>query len=177
MFLAHYPGKHRDLASISPSTLTEVLTRNNHNVLVVDSRYPYEYDGGHIVGAKNLYTQDQILDEFFVNKFPLKRVLPDNQIIIFHCEFSSHRAPNLMRFLRSQDRALNGEAYPALYYPEMYILEGGYKAFWEFCTLNNRETFCQPKSYRQMADRDFKDQLHFYRGETRIKKSRKRLQY
>ena len=35
----------------------------------------------------------------------------------------------MYRFLRSQDRELNKDRYPVLNFPEMYILEGGYKAF------------------------------------------------
>lgn len=37
----------------------------------------------------------------------------------------------MSRFLRDQDRELNKESYPRLNHPEMYILEGGYKAFFE----------------------------------------------
>ena len=36
-----------------------------------------------------------------------------------------------LRYLRSQDRLLNSDNYPSLYYPEVYILDGGYKAFYE----------------------------------------------
>jgi hypothetical protein len=58
-------------------------------------------------------------------------------IVIFHCEFSSERGPGLLRFLRNQDRALNEDCYPYLHYPELYLLEGGYKSFYEhFKVLN-----------------------------------------
>jgi hypothetical protein len=36
-----------------------------------------------------------------------------------------------LRFLRNQDRQLNEHAYPKLFYPELYLLEGGYKSFYE----------------------------------------------
>ena len=35
------------------------------------------------------------------------------------------------RFMRSIDRKKNDMAFPKLYYPELYLLEGGYKAFYE----------------------------------------------
>jgi len=48
-------------------------------------------------------------------------------IIIFHCEFSQKRGPRALRALRSLDRQLN--VWPNLYYPEVYLLEDGYKNF------------------------------------------------
>jgi M-phase inducer phosphatase len=65
-------------------------------------RYPYEYEGGHIRGAKNFYTKEQIMKEFVNSKDGLNK--PDasdkdaaskRNILIFHCEFSSERGPNL----------------------------------------------------------------------------------
>ena len=32
-----------------------------------------------------------------------------------------------MRFLRSKDRDAHQDSYPVLHYPEMYLLDGGYK--------------------------------------------------
>ena len=37
----------------------------------------------------------------------------------------------MYRFLREQDRELNKDSYPKLNYPEVYVMEGGYKAFYE----------------------------------------------
>lgn len=60
--------------------------------LIVDSRYPYEYNGGHIVNAINIYREDQ-LEEIFLNN-PSKH---GNKImIIFHCEFSAERGFELI---------------------------------------------------------------------------------
>ena len=35
------------------------------------------------------------------------------------------------RFLRNKDREMNHDKYPHLTFPELYILDGGYKAFYE----------------------------------------------
>ena len=59
-------------------------------------RYPYEYEGGHIKGAENIYTQQQILSLLPETKQkPPAQDENNRQILIFHCEFSSERAPNL----------------------------------------------------------------------------------
>ena len=42
----------------------------------------------------------------------------------------------MYRFLRSQDRELNKDRYPVLNFPEMYILEGGYKAFFHTISVS-----------------------------------------
>lgn len=93
-------GRHTDLKSISSETLRKVLLGEFEDcvgsVKVIDCRYPYEYDGGHISGALNLYTHEQILEEFVTKK--TESVAVDGakrDIIVFHCEFSSERGPKL----------------------------------------------------------------------------------
>lgn len=97
-------GKHPDLKSVSPSTLALLVKGHFQHIVenfkIVDCRYPYEYNGGHIHGALNLYTKEQIMDELLNTKI---KVCQEGQeqddsrrdILIFHCEFSSERGPNL----------------------------------------------------------------------------------
>lgn len=96
--------------------------------IVVDCRFAYEYVGGHIRNAVNLNTHGQLLSHFFHPNGTVPKV-KSSSVVIFHCEFSSHRGPRMALFLRSQDRILNGATYPHLNFPEIYILEGGYKNF------------------------------------------------
>lgn len=42
------------------------------------------------------------------------------------------------RFLRETDRKTNGMSFPSLYYPELYLLEGGYNAFYAECPVSNK---------------------------------------
>jgi hypothetical protein len=49
--------------------------------------------------------------------------------IIFHCEFSQNRAPKSYKFFRSLDRLRNQANYPQLSFPELCVLDGGYKKF------------------------------------------------
>jgi M-phase inducer phosphatase len=72
-------------------------------LILFDCSYPYEYEGGHIKGAKNIYTKEHILKEFVDMKQPEQNPAQQNDmsvskkrnILIFHCEFSSERGPNL----------------------------------------------------------------------------------
>ncbi|XP_070541103.1 M-phase inducer phosphatase-like [Ptychodera flava] len=154
-------GKHQDLKSISPATMRRLLNNEFDSVeyTIVDCRYPYEHKGGHIMGAKNIYTKGEILEEF-LGKEKLRSLSKSKKkhIIVFHCEFSSERAPNLNRFLRNKDRDLNKDNYPALHYPELYLLEGGYKAFFQSC-----KDLCEPQTYMQMLDKDHANAYKHFR--------------
>lgn len=95
-------GRHPDLKSISVHTMAK-LVRGEYagdvaSVRVVDCRYPYEFEGGHIVGAENLYNKEEILTKLVNTKTEVAAVQPDGpkrNIIVFHCEFSSERGPKL----------------------------------------------------------------------------------
>ncbi|XP_041116932.1 M-phase inducer phosphatase 1-like [Polyodon spathula] len=251
-------GDHQDLHYISPQTVASVL-RGEYNsaverYLIIDCRYPYEYEGGHIRGSLNLHSESQLLaallqepalsrlspraklqespsaEVMLQDSPPMKPILPDRPsttapeeespstrtalqespstrtalqespstrtalqespstrtavqespstpatpkesaleritvqdsstprtLLIFHCEFSSERGPRLCRFLRKIDRNLN--VYPQLFYPEMYILKGGYKEFY-----SQFQSLCEPCGYVLMVHQDFTDQLRRYR--------------
>lgn len=74
--------------------LENVYSADIETLHIIDCRYPYEYEGGHIRSAKNLYTRSQVFDEYFRQPLQLKDPTKRN-IFIFHCEFSSERAPSL----------------------------------------------------------------------------------
>jgi M-phase inducer phosphatase len=170
--LGTVPGRMYDILSISPATLAQLLTDNTQNVTVLDCRYPYEYEGGHIVGARNLYTKDLVKNEFLANKQPLTSVTSNREILVFHCEFSIERGPNMARFLREADRTLNKAAYPALHYPEIYLLHEGYKAFWEFSN-ENKNHLCEPSNYRPMVAEGFQEEMWKYRNSSKSRKHTK----
>uniref|UniRef100_A0A3B3VME1 M-phase inducer phosphatase n=1 Tax=Poecilia latipinna TaxID=48699 RepID=A0A3B3VME1_9TELE len=156
-------GKHQDLKYITSEMMVAALTGQfDHlvdQVIVIDCRYPYEFEGGHIKGALNLHQEDQVED--FLLKTPIVPSCPEKRVVIvFHCEFSSERGPRMCRFVRERDRAVN--VYPNLHYPELYILKGGYKDFFPFF-----QTQCEPQSYRPMHHEDFKDDLRKCRLKSR----------
>jgi hypothetical protein len=64
-----------------------------HRYYIVDCRFDYEYEGGHIRGAVNVVTPEQIEDLFL--RDPDMQCNGNKICIIFHCEFSSHRGPKM----------------------------------------------------------------------------------
>ncbi|KAF7287789.1 hypothetical protein GWI33_003420 [Rhynchophorus ferrugineus] len=147
-------SKHNDLKAINGSTLRKLMRGEYSDKVttfkIVDCRYPYEYEGGHITGAMNVYTHNQC-----------EQLLEDCigvDILIFHCEFSAERGPNLSRHLRKEDRRRNAESYPFLCFPEVYILEGGYNKFY-----SEDSSYCSPNKYVQMIHPEYTNELRFFR--------------
>lgn len=57
---------------------------------------------------------------------------------------------NRAKFIRHVDRTHNISQYPKLSYPEMYILEGGYSAF-----FSEHRDRCFPQNYVEMSAKEF----------------------
>lgn len=91
-------GRHQDLKSITSETLARLMkgefTETVESFKVIDCRYPYEFKGGHISGAVNIYTKDQISELLQKSRIPSTST-SKRHILVFHCEFSSERGPNL----------------------------------------------------------------------------------
>lgn len=126
---------------------------------VIDCRFDYEHLGGHIPGAINLNTNEAIesalldpnSEDALFGKPPAPSRSGDGagrkRVLVFHCEFSAKRAPTFAKHMRSKDRSMNGHNYPNIHYPEVYILEGGYSAY--FTQFADR---CEPPAYVRMDD-------------------------
>lgn len=137
-------GKSDSIKRITPNVLSFLLKKKvGMSYKLIDCRYSYEYEGGHIIGALNISTVEQI------KKFCMSS---STVALIFHCEFSSVRAPFLSRVLRNLDRTHN--VYPNLRFPEVYILEGGYKAF-----FGEYPEWCVPRSYVKMHSKAHKKEF------------------
>jgi M-phase inducer tyrosine phosphatase len=132
-----------DLPRISKETMIDVLDgRYDHMYekrVIIDCRFEYEYHGGHIDGAVNFNDKEKLASQ-------LLDVEPtSNALLIFHCEYSAHRAPLTAKFVRNRDRTVNADRYPALTYPEVYILDGGYSSFFK-----DHRARCFPQNYVEM---------------------------
>ncbi|XP_042548042.1 M-phase inducer phosphatase 3 isoform X2 [Dipodomys spectabilis] len=164
-------GRHQDLKYVNPETVAALLSGKFQGLIekffIIDCRYPYEYLGGHIQGALNLYSHKELYD-FFLKKPIVPLDIQKRIIIVFHCEFSSERGPRMCRSLRGEDRALN--QYPALYYPELYILKGGYRDFFpEYMEL------CEPQSYCPMHHQDHQAELLRCQSQSKAQEGERQL--
>jgi M-phase inducer tyrosine phosphatase len=81
------------LPRITKDTMVEVLDGKYDSLfdrrMIVDCRFEYEYDGGHIAGAQNYNDREVLADELFENPSP------SSTLLILHCEYSVHRAPRM----------------------------------------------------------------------------------
>ncbi|KAI1352365.1 rhodanese-like domain-containing protein [Xylaria sp. FL0043] len=149
LLLPHFfpDGENDGIPRISRDTFLELLdgkyNESFNQKIIIDCRFEYEYEGGHIDGAINYNDKDLLARHLFETPMEGKTIL------VFHCEYSVHRAPRMARHIRAEDRTVNAEFYPRLTYPEVYILEGGYSDF--FKLQRNR---CYPQAYVEMADKE-----------------------
>ena len=136
-----------DLPRITKDTMIDVLDGKYDHMyekrVIIDCRFEYEYIGGHIDGAVNFNDKEHLASQ-------LLEVEPtSNALLIFHCEYSAHRAPLVAKFVRNRDRAVNVDRYPALIYPEVYILDGGYSSFYK-----DHRPRCFPQNYVEMEAKE-----------------------
>ena len=89
--LPHFTSGEEGLPRITKETLIDVLDGKyresfDHSI-VVDCRFEYEYKGGHIEGAINYNDKEELAGHLF------ESASTDNTLLVFHCEYSAHRAP------------------------------------------------------------------------------------
>ena len=133
--------------------LSQQLSAQPARFTVIDARYDFEFNGGHIEGAISINKPKELADYFFPDQQRAERdgtpmpppPAPTDHVFVFHCEYSQERGPRLLnvrclpavrfvcapqqcfQLLREMDRKIN--QYPTLSYPQLYILDLGYKNF------------------------------------------------
>lgn len=155
--------RHERFKRIDATTLAKLIqghyNKDIESFTIVDCRYPYEYNGGHIVDSLNIHTGNDLINFFLDTSKPAQAAgsqQNNRHIIIFHCEFSSERGPRLMKLLREKDRQIN--KYPELTHPELYLLDGGYKEFY-----SKFKQYCIPQTYKPMKSKSHRDELRNFR--------------
>jgi len=162
-YMAKLPSRLEGVNIVSCETIATLLKGGFPNlfdkIIIADCRFPYEYAGGHIavegVVSQNISQPDGVAE--FMTQGPGG----DRTAIIFHCEFSRLRGPKVACRLRNLDWAMNSSKWPdarQLRYPEVYVMEGGYKAF-----FTSYPELCSHQGYVPMIDKQYSKQLrqHF----------------
>ncbi|MCJ1309596.1 cell division cycle- protein [Agyrium rufum] len=164
--LPHFFSNEESIPRITKEVMVDVLhgkySEHFDRSVIVDCRFEYEYRGGHIEGAINFNNKEELATKL------LQEHMNERTLLILHCEYSAHRAPIAARHVRYQDRATNSHQYPKLTFPEIYILDGGYSAFYK----DHRDR-CFPQNYIEMNDKAHS--VACERGLGRIKQQRAKL--
>lgn len=130
--------------------------------MVIDCRFEYEFEGGHIAGARNYNDKEALINKLFDPTCCKKTLL------ILHCEYSVHRAPTMAKHIRQGDRSVNDFRYPALTYPDIYVLDGGYHSFYKTHPMR-----CFPQNYVEMSAKEH--EFACERGMGKLKQQRIKL--
>ena len=93
--LPHFNSDEESLPRITKDTMVDVLDGRYldcyDHCMVIDCRFEYEYKGGHIDGALNFNDKEELSKQLFESS-ALSSTAP-KILLIFHCEYSAHRAP------------------------------------------------------------------------------------
>ncbi|KAE8983933.1 hypothetical protein PF011_g20979 [Phytophthora fragariae] len=148
-----YSTRHPDLNVITPETVVKVLREEYEGQLagfeLLDCRFPFEFEGGSLHGAMSMCDPDAMEAKLFEST---GIETCTRTALIFFCEFSANRAPKMLRHVRNVDRRVHADSYPELYYPELYLIDGGYKNCFETLQLE----LCAPSAeYIRMDDERF----------------------
>lgn len=128
---------------ISVQTVHRLLTTEiKCNYVIVDCRYSYEFDGGHIATAVNCPPSEKLMlmDWLFNHEYGVTRKSPT--VLVMHCEFSQCRAPRLATDVLREYLTLGINTGL-----EVYIMKGGYSEFYR-----HYRQWCDPMEYVPMYD-------------------------
>jgi hypothetical protein len=125
--LPTHPRRVGTIPYIASDTFAKLITDPASNpykhITIIDARSAEEWAAGHINGSHHAQTVDAV-----VPHLPGKAE-PNDDAVVFYCEFSSHRGPSLAEDFRNFDRAVNYSSETGLSYPETYLLAGGFAEF------------------------------------------------
>eukprot|EP00808_Paulinella_micropora_P021532 g38816.t1 len=125
-------------------------------LLLLDCRFRYEFEGGHIRGARHIPDEQHLHDLLFPSGTPHQAPparRKKNLYVVLYCEHSTLRAPTLYTYIREFDcrqKPLSSSSFcssplPSLSYPFLYLLVGGYKQFFDHFSY-----LCHPGQYVSM---------------------------
>lgn len=112
------------------------------NFVLIDARWSYEYEAGHIKGSLNINLHYDI-GKIFWREDRTPKYSKSTAIIMF-CQYTHKRSVKLYRRMMKADRNFD--------YPNVYLLEGGYDLFFKHAlfTAARRDRYFEPSfKYQQ----------------------------
>ncbi|EDQ90044.1 uncharacterized protein MONBRDRAFT_31958 [Monosiga brevicollis MX1] len=148
-------------AYISGETLSRLLkgeyAEHFTHVLVLDCRFSFEYDGGHILNAQRAWLREHVLNHLFYNpQVPFTET--HRTAVVFHCEFSAQRGPDQYEFARCLDDIFSHGTGQRLW-PNMFILEKGYREFYKNYPEHCFGKYCEMKDTTKASDLAHDEQI------------------
>ncbi|KAK8852519.1 m-phase inducer phosphatase [Tritrichomonas musculus] len=144
-------SRHQNYNYITPDKLACYISDPTCHpydfIVILDARFEYEHKGGKIMGALNITSLSSMIKVF--QKYMDEIENGKSICIVIHCEYSSIRGPKLYDLFREYDRNIHISEYPKLSYPNLFLLEGGYKKF-----FNLHPELCRGQ-YISMYDNNF----------------------
>lgn len=80
-------NRHPECQTISSHTLADHL-KQDQEVMIIDARFDYEFEGGHILEAVNFHNPEEVEQTFFKDRELIETMMLKGTPIVFHCEFS-----------------------------------------------------------------------------------------
>ena len=115
---------HDQLALLLKGTCTESMPFKRF--VIIDTRFIYEFKGGHIMCANHVQKRSDI-----IRLYDKYKQWGQNIAVIIHCEYSTDRGPKVLSIFSEYDRSQNLRNYPNVSFPNIFLLKGGYRTFWE----------------------------------------------
>jgi len=128
-----------DLDFMEPHELMKLINNGSERYYIVDGRYSYEFEGGHIINALHLPYREQI-------KLLFERIKTIRCTVIFHCEKSLVRGPRAARYF---DELIENEANCEV---KVKVLFGGYSKFYRTKTSQD---YITPKGFTRELSKAF----------------------
>jgi len=121
-------SSHAGVPMVTPNTVKHLLIEDSNRVVLIDCRYFYEYQNGHISGAHNVVFPDDCQRGFIIARDMMtlnatNRISAKDLVYVFYDDGEAnamamhHRAMQLFRHVRNLDRLDNMHNYPNLYFP------------------------------------------------------------
>ncbi|ELP93111.1 dual specificity phosphatase ibp1, putative [Entamoeba invadens IP1] len=114
--------------TISPDQFKSLMEKNK-NLIILDARFPFEYEQGHIINSINVWNDTTLAQQ--MKPFDTW-CSEENRVVVVYCEFSKTRGPKIANLLQEMDFIrMESLGLSELNFPEVYLLEGGFKYFYE----------------------------------------------